>query len=580
MIKYMRLVRFLKNFKRDAAGKILIGIMSVSCGFFQAFMVAGVVAAVLHNKGNETILSYLAGALISILARAFLSRYNEGYSKQMSAKVKGAIRTELLDQLMKLGPAYQNTRRSGNVQSLITDGVESFEAFLVNYIPQTAVVFLSATAVICYIFSLDQTVGLMIFSSAVLSIIVPHFFMPAVSRVMIEYWQSYAHLNAQYIEAMQGMNTLKAFHAEKKTLKQLKADSDDFANESIRNTGISLADSALIILLSVVGTSVSVAVAAWHTSLGMLSAQELLIILFLAGECMRPLTDLNSYWHASYLGLSVANQLFAVLDAPMVLEQKPEKETDHMKNIPPDIELKEVTFRYSEEAAPALSEIQIQIPRGKTTAIVGKSGSGKSTIVNLLLRFFDVNSGRILIDGIDVRDFTLEYLRSKIAVVFQETYLFYGTMEENLRMAKPTATMEEIIAATKAANVHSFIQELPDGYQTMVGERGASLSGGERQRVAIARAILKNAPILILDEATSSVDVESERLIQQSLSALMKNRTTIIIAHRLSTIAAADRIFVLNEGRLWEQGTHGELLEQNGEYANLIKIQQRAGRLI
>lgn len=580
MIKYMRLIRFLKNFKRDAAGKVLIGILTVSCGFFQAFMVAGVVAAVLQNNGTGTIINYLAGALISILVKAFLSRYHEGYTKQMSAKVKGAIRTELLDQLMKLGPAYQNTRRSGNIQSLITDGVESFEAFLVNYIPQTVVVFLSATAVICYIFSLDRIVGLLIFSSAVLSIVVPHFFMPAVSRVMIEYWQSYAHLNAQYIEAMQGMNTLKAFHAEKKTLEQLKSDSDHFADESIRNTGISLADSALIILLSVVGTSVSVAVAAWHTSLGMLSAQDLLIILFLAGECMRPLTDLNSYWHASYLGLSVADQLFAVLDEPMVLEQKPEKEADHMKNIPPDIELKEVTFRYGEEAVPALSEIQIQIPRGKTTAIVGKSGSGKSTIVNLLLRFFDVNSGGILIDGIDVRDFTLEYLRSKIAVVFQETYLFYGTMEENLRMAKPNATMEEIITAAKAANVHSFIQELPDGYQTMVGERGASLSGGERQRVAIARAILKNAPILILDEATSSVDVESERLIQQSLSHLMKNRTTIIIAHRLSTIAAADRIFVLNEGRLWEQGTHEELLEQNGEYANLIKIQQRAGRLI
>jgi len=580
MVKYLRLIRFLKDFKREAAGKILIGLLSVSCGFFQAFMVAGAVAAVFQGKGTELILWYLAGASAAILLKAFLSRYHEGYMKKMSAKVKGAVRTELLDKLMSLGPAYQNSRRSGNVQSLITDGVESFEAFLVNYIPQTAVVFLSVTAVICYISSLDWIVGLMIFASAVLSIIIPHFFMPAVSRVMIEYWQSYAHLNAQYIEAMQGMNTLKAFHAGRKTLERLKGDADHFADESIRNTGISLADSALIILLSVVGTSVSVAVAAWHTASGTLPAQELLIILFLAGECMRPLTDLNNYWHSSYLGLSVADQLFAVLDAPVVLTQKPESDAAQITNIPPDIELKDVTFRYSEDAAPALSKVGIKIAPGKTTAIVGKSGSGKSTIVNLLLRYFDVDSGEMLIDGIDVRDFTLDGLRSRIAVVFQDTYLFYGTMEENLRMAKPSADMDEIVSAAKAANAHSFIQELPDGYQTMVGERGASLSGGERQRIAIARAVLKDAPILILDEATSSVDVESEQLIQQSLSGLMKNRTAVIIAHRLSTIAGADRIFVFNEGFLCEQGSHQELLEQNGEYANLIRIQQSAGRMV
>ena len=580
MMKYLRLILFLKDFKWDTAGKILIGILLVACGFFQAFMIAGAVSAVFQGNGGHLVWYCLAGALAAIIIKAFISRYHEGYTKKMAAKVKGSVRSALLDQLMKLGPAYQNTRRSGNVQSLITDGVESFEAFLVSYIPQTVVVFLSVTAVICYISALDWIVGMMIFGAAVLSIIVPHFFMPAVSRVMIEYWQSYAHLNAQYIEAMQGMNTLKAFHAGKRTLKELKTDADHFADESVRNTGISLADSALIILLSVIGTSVSVAVAAWHTAAGMLSPRELLIILFLAGECMRPLTDLNSYWHASYLGLSVADQLFAVLDEPVVLEQKPETDVKHITEIPPNIELKEVTFRYSPDTTPALAKIDMKIPSGKTTAIVGKSGSGKSTIVNLLLRFFDTDSGEILIDGVDVRDFSLDDLRSRVAVVFQDTYLFYGTMEENLRMAKPTATAEELIAAAKAANAHSFIQELSEGYQTMIGERGASLSGGERQRIAIARAVLKDAPILILDEATSSVDVKSEGLIQQALLTLMKNRTTIIIAHRFSTIASADRIFLLNDGHLCEQGSHRELLKQNGEYANLIYIQQNAGRVV
>lgn len=579
MSKYLRLVGFLKDLKPDVAGKVLIGLLNASANFFQAFMIAKAVSAVFAMSAIGGILPYLGGILFAIIARALLLRLQESYTKHMAAKVKGSIRGTLLDKLMQMGPAYQNDKRSGNVQSLITDGVESLEAFLVNYIPQTAVVLISVSVVICYICTMDFAVGILILAAAVLSILIPHFFMPSISRVMIEYWQDYAHLNAQYIEAMQGMNTLKAFHASRKTLHRLKQDSDTFARSSIRNTGISLADSALITLFSVVGTSVSVVLAAWHTALGTLPVEGLLIILFLAGECMRPLSELNSYWHASYLGFSVAEQLYAVLDAPILLVQPSQEKQCQLTKNPPGVELQNVTFRYGEDTQPALRDVNLFVAPGETVAIVGKSGSGKSTIVNLLLRFFDVSSGCICIDATDVRDYTLTYLRQQIAVVFQDTYLFYGTVEENLRMAKPTASGDEIIAAAKAANAHGFIEALPEGYKTIVGERGATLSGGERQRIAIARAILKDAPILVLDEATSNVDVASEQMIQDALANLMQNRTTIIIAHRLSTIAATKKIFVLAEGHLCEQGTHIELVKQNGEYANLVRIQQSAGRV-
>lgn len=579
MTKYLRLVKFLSKFKADVAGKVAIGLLFVACGFFQAFMVAVAVDIVFEKQSFESIIPYLTGALAAILLKAFISRYNEGYTKKMAAKVKGYIREQLLDKLMQMGPAYQNNRRSGNVQSLITDGVESFEAFLINYVPQTAVVFISVSVFVCFISTMDLSVGLIIFAAAVLSIIVPHFFMPAVSRVMIEYWQAYAHLNAQYIEAMQGMDTLKAFHASKKTMKGLEEDANNFADESIRNTGMSLADSALIILLSAVGTSVSVALAAWHAATGTLSVQNLLIILFLAGECMRPLADLNLYWHSSYLGFSVADQLYAVLDAPIVLKQSEESNSRLILKTSPEIEFKNVTFSYTEDVEPALSTVNLNIEAGKMTAIVGKSGSGKSTIVNLLLRFYDVTYGTVCIDGVDIRDFTLDYLRNQIAVVFQDTYLFYGTIRENLLMAKPFATQEEIVAAAQAANAHSFIQALPEGYDTMVGERGTTLSGGEKQRIAIARAILKDTPILIFDEATSSVDVESERLIQKAMTNLMLNRTTIVIAHRLSTIENADKIYVLNKGHVCEYGTHSDLIERDHEYAHLVHTQQRAGSI-
>jgi ABC-type multidrug transport system fused ATPase/permease subunit len=580
MAKYLRLIKFLKNFKKDVAGKIAIGLFSSAFGFFQAFMIASAIDSVFKNNTFDSILPYLVGALTAILMRSLISRYHEGYTKKMAAKVKGHIRAKLLDKIMQMGPAYQNNKRSGNVQSLITDGVESFEAFLINYVPQTAIVFISVTAVITIISFMDLSVGLLIFASAVLSIIIPHFFMKAVSRVMIKYWKSYAHLNAQYIETMQGMNTLKAFHASKKKMHQLESDANDFADESVHNTGISLADSALIILLTAVGTSISVALAAWHTANGTLPLQYLLIILFLAGECMRPLSDLNTYWHSSYLGFSVADQLYAVLDAPITIKESEGNIDQSKSNKLPKMEFKNVSFSYSEDAELALSNVNMGIKAGKTVAIVGRSGSGKSTMVNLLLRFFDVNSGEIYIDDIDIRDYNLSYLRDQIAVVFQDTYLFYGTVEKNLLMAKPDATKEEIVAATKAANAHSFIEKLPNGYNTVVGERGATLSGGEKQRIAIARAILKDAPVLVLDEATSNVDVESERLIQKAMTNLTRNRTTVIIAHRLSTIENADKIYVLNKGNVTERGTHSVLINNDGEYANLVRTQQNAGGII
>ena len=577
--KYLRLVQFLRDFKPEVGEKILIGLLGTAASFLQAFMIAGAIDILFEKKPFNNIIPYLAGAFAAILFRAFLLRFHEGYSKKMAAKVKGAIRNTLLDKLMQMGPAYQNDKRSGNMQSLITDGVESLETFLVNYIPQTAVVLVSVTVVISYICSLDMLVGLIILGAAAFSILIPHLFMPAVNRVMIEYWQDYAHLNAQYIEAMQGMTTLKAFHASKNTLEQLETDSDRFADSSIKNTGMSLTDSGLITLFSVIGTSISVAAAAWHTAIGSLSAAGLLVILFLAGECMKSLSDLNTYWHGSYLGFSIAEHLYAVLDEPIVLKETGKEKTTTISSNPPDIRLEKVTFCYDDDSKPALDKVSMEIASGEKVAIVGKSGSGKSTIVNLLLRFFDVKEGKVLIGGKDIRDFSLDALRSQIAVVFQDTYLFYGTLEENLRMAKPDASREEIEKAAMSAGAHDFICELPKGYGTIVGERGATLSGGERQRLSIARAILKNAPILVLDEATSSVDVSSERQIQAALENLMEHRTTIMIAHRLSTVMDASKIYVLNDGQLCEQGSHQQLLEQDGEYAHLVHIQQKAGSI-
>eukprot|EP00831_Metopus_contortus_P051829 TRINITY_DN43511_c0_g1_i2.p1 TRINITY_DN43511_c0_g1~~TRINITY_DN43511_c0_g1_i2.p1 ORF type:complete len:285 (+),score=48.28 TRINITY_DN43511_c0_g1_i2:165-1019(+) len=282
--------------------------------------------------------------------------------------------------------------------------------------------------------------------------------------------------------------------------------------------------------------------------------------------------------HGSYLGFSVAEQLYEILDEPLTMVS--ESNNVVLSTTIPHIELKKVFFQYKDNMPYVLKNVDMDISLGKMTAIVGESGSGKSTIVNLLLRFFDVSDGVIKIDYKDIKEYSISYLRTKIAVVFQDSYLFYGTIKENLCMSKPDVKEEQMIDAAKAANAHDFIMSLPKGYQTVVGERGATLSGGEKQRIAIARAILKDAPILILDEATSSVDLESEKLIQDALNKLMKSRTTIVIAHRLSTVEKADKIYVLKDAEIKGYGSHQELLDSNDIYQGLISAQESVGKNI
>lgn len=293
---------------------------------------------------------------------------------------------------------------------------------------------------------------------------------------------------------------------------------------------------------------------------------------------MKPFYELNTYWHGSYLGFSVAEELYQIFDEP--LKQKENTNKLVISNKTPNIQLEDVFFRYDETGDYVLKNLNMDMEFGNVTAIVGESGSGKSTIVNLLLRFFDVEAGKIKLNSIDIDKYAISYLRNQIAVVFQDTYLFYGTVKENLCMANPHATEKEIIDAAKAANAHDFIMNLSNGYETLVGERGTTLSGGQRQRISIARAILKNVPILILDEATSSVDMKSEKLIQDALEKLMKNKTTIVIAHRLSTIEKADKIYVLKDGKVKGEGKHKELLINNETYQRLIHAQKNIGEHI
>jgi ABC-type multidrug transport system fused ATPase/permease subunit len=445
-------------------------------------------------------------------------------------------------------------------------------------VPQIITIAISGLAIGLYLATLDLVTGAVAIGAMILCVGVPYLTVPLVSKSIVSYWRSYAVLNSQYVDSMQGLTTLKAFNANLEKGRELAGNAWDFYRKALVSTTYSLIDSWLMNLLTAVASLVTVALAAYRTELGLIEIASVSVFLFLANECARPMVDLNNFWHNSFLGLSVAEELFSIVDVPIKVVEKSDPNTTALNSALPTVELKGVSFSYfDEKGRDVLNEVSLKIEPGGQAAVVGRSGAGKSTIVSLLLRFYDVGDGAILYNGVDVKDYSISYLQSKVAVVFQETYLFEGTVLENILMARPQAPKKEAIEAAKLANAHDFIVGLPHGYETMLGERGARLSGGERQRLAIARAFLKNANFLILDEATSSVDAKSELLIQRALEKLTKNRTTLIIAHRLSTIKNADVIFVLDNGRLCESGQHDELIERKGIYYRLVNSQISEG---
>ncbi|MDR1576211.1 MAG: ABC transporter ATP-binding protein/permease [Treponema sp.] len=574
---YGRLALYVGAIKHEVAIKVIISLGVNATYIAQAVLMARAVSLVFSRSPLSTLIPYILGALGAVAVRGILSRRFEIYAKVMAAKVKTKIRFLVFDKILRLGPGYIHHQRSGRIQSMTLDGIESLEPFLVNYVPHIVSIAITGFAIGLYLFRLDWLTGLATIVAMLLCVGVPYLTVPLVSRSIVSYWRSYASLNAQYVDSIQGMNTLKAFNAGKKKGAELAADALDFYRNQIRNTTYSLIDSGLMMLLMGVASCITAALAAYRTDLGIITAGSVAVFLFLGIECARPMADLNAYWHNSFLGLSVAEGLFTIIDRELSITEKDKPDTLSLDRTLPEVALRSLSFAYRADARAALQGVSLDIGAGQTAAVVGPSGSGKSTLVNLLLRFYDPQEGEIRIGGTDIRDYGLDYLQSRIAVVFQETYLFSGTIGENIRMARPDSDDAAVIRAAQAANAHDFIMALPQGYQTPISERGATLSGGERQRLAIARAVLKDAPLLILDEATSSVDAKSEALIQQALERIMKDRTTIVIAHRLSTIKNADKICVLDEGRLVEEGTHEQLLARNGVYARLINTQRKTG---
>jgi subfamily B ATP-binding cassette protein MsbA len=379
-----------------------------------------------------------------------------------------------------------------------------------------------------------------------------------------------AEVNAHIIETMSGIRLVKSSSAEERERQRFHHLTSNYFRDFLRAERARALAAPLTEMLAAIGTVVLLWYGARLVVGSEISGAQFVGFLGLSLKLYSPVKAVAKFPATAQPGLVAAERVFEFLDAPIQIGDRPDAKP--VEGFERDIVFDRVTFSYR-DGQTALKDVSFTVPRGTVVALVGSSGAGKSTVVDLLSRFFDVTEGAIRVDGRDIRDLRVADLRALLGIVSQETVLFYDTVRANISYARPDATEEQIVVAARAANAHEFIEKMPNGYDTVVGERGVELSGGQRQRIAIARALLRDPPVLIFDEATSALDTESERLIQDAIERLLEGRTVFVVAHRLSTVQRADQILVLEDGRIVERGDHAGLLAQDGRYRQLYEMQ-------
>ena len=479
------------------------------------------------------------------------------------------LRQDLYTKLITLSHSFYVTHTSSKVMSRVTNDIGALQNALLKVPPTIIRDGLIIIGMIGGLFYLHWKYAFFIVVVLpVLGIPLAQFarkLRKASKDSMIQISEIYTSLQ----EMLSGFSVIKSFCREKHEEKRFAVNNKDYYNVQQRIVRVDARTTPVMEVLSMTGVAVVLWFGGKDVINGIWTLGDFTAFILAVQQMYQPIKNFSQLNSTIQSSVSASERVFEILDEKVkVLDLPNAKPLDTFSK---DITYKNVSFEY-EENKPILKNINLNIKKGQTVAFVGASGSGKSTIANLILRFYDVNSGEILIDGTDIRNITLESLRDKIGVVSQDVFLFNDSIRYNIAYGKLDATDEEIEIAAKAANAHKFISKMPDGYKTLIGERGMKLSGGEKQRIAIARAMLKNPPILVLDEATSALDSESEKLVQEAIETLMKNRTVILIAHRLSTVINADQIIVIDKGTIAEVGKHQELLDKNGIYTKLYNL--------
>ena len=583
-----RLWELTEGLRGRIALAILIGLAASAFGIARFALLGALLARVFSGDGFGIIAILALGVAMAVLLRALLDHARTVIAHENASRVQTELRGRLYDKIAELGPAWFAGERTGGVMLSLVDGVEQLQSFFGQYLPQVSVAALTPLAIFAFIVWWDVPVATVMLVGALVTLVAPMVFNKIEGGRGRLRHEAMKGFGSEFLDAVQGLPTLKAFGQSTAYGKRLAERARVLAETTMRVLSTSVMTRGITDAGVAIGAAAALALGVWRVSHGLMTIEALLIVLMAGTEVFRPLRDLRGVLHQGMTGQSAAAGIHALLAAeplisaygtagvsPALVRGGRDGSGPDIVALPlaPTIEFDDVHFAYPGGRGAAHDGLTFSVAAGEKIGIVGPSGSGKSSIARLLLRLFDPQSGVVRVGGRDVRTLDPEALRGEIAVVHQDTYLFHGTVEENLRLGKPDATQAELEEAARDANAHDFILQLPYGYQTILGERGVNLSGGQRQRLAIARALLRDSPLLILDEALSSVDAENEAVIQKGLDRLAEGRTTLVLAHRLSSVIGADRILVLDHGRIVESGRHAELIRRDGPYRRLMGAQ-------
>ncbi|MEQ8442718.1 MAG: ABC transporter ATP-binding protein [Alphaproteobacteria bacterium] len=571
-----RLWSFTEGVRSRIAAGVLIGLCGVGLGVARLGLLGWLIGRLFAgDEIADLTVPIVLIAAVMVLRGAF-EHWRTMIAHETAARVQHRLRRAIYDKIASLGPGTVAQSRSGALTLSLIDGVEQLETYFGQFLPQFLISLLTPVLIFAVVAFIDLPVAAVMLFFALFALLAPALWHRFDERKSADRQNAYEAFAAEFLDSIQGLATLKAFGQSAARADMLEHNARDLFRRTMWVLATNVLSRGITDSAIACGAACALALGALRVESGAMSLTGLLIILMLGVEVFRPIRELRNVLHQGMVGMSAAQGIYKIMDRAPIVADNPPAKVD--RPLEPSIAFENVRFRYPGTRRDVHNGLNFRIEAGSRIGLVGTSGGGKSSVVRLLLRFYDPDDGRIAIGGTDLRDLSFEQIRSMISVVNQDTFLFHGTVGENIRMGDPSASDAEIEAAARAANIHDFIAGLPQGYDTIIGEKGIKLSGGQRQRVAIARALLRDTPILVLDEALSAVDAENEAVIQEALDRLMQGRTTLILAHRLSSIIGCDRILVLDQGRVVESGNHTDLIASDGVYTRLMSGQARESR--